>query len=346
MKTTKKVLHELPFAYSILVYESKRGKRVIAATQGRMEPGQTGCISFNALDGSALETVWSTPGGTMTIVSINESEEFFVTHEFYRGFEARKAKVVHVKRNDDGTYTCNNYIDIPFLHRFCVMTVEDEKWIVGATLCDDKDNRDDWSKAGRIYAGRLEYPKPCDFKEIKGGIFKNHGLYHGPHNQKPQVAIFSGIEGAFEVIPPVKKNGDWKVEQLLQFEISEIRVFDFDGDGVDELVTIECFHGDRLNIYKKTDTGYEKVYSYPVAFGHAIWCGKIFGRPSILIGYNQANVALYLLTLKKVSPFSMEVTMLDELEGYQNLDVWDDGKYFRIYTAGASGKIIMYTLEE
>jgi len=226
------------------------------------------------------------------------------------------------------------------------MNVENEKWIVGGTLCDDKDNIDDWSRSGRIYAGKVEYPKPCDFKDIKKGIFKNHGFYHGPHDHKPEVAILTGVQGAFEVIPPAPKGGQWKIEQLLDFEISEIRVFDLDGDGVDELVTIEGFHGDRLNIYKKTDTGYVNVYSYPIAFGHAIWCGKIFNRPSILIGYNKANIALYLLTVKKSFPFSMDVTMLDELEGYNNLDVWDDGKQFRIYTAGNNGKINMYTLEE
>jgi len=42
----------------------------------------------------------------------------------------------------------------------------------------------------------------------------------------------------------------------------------------------------------------------------------------------------------------MDQTIIDELEGPTNIDVWDDGRAFRVYAACDSGRIVMYTLTD
>ncbi|MDR1518872.1 MAG: hypothetical protein LBU23_01845 [Planctomycetota bacterium] len=342
MIITKKVITKLPLCYAIKVYNSSRGKRVMCAAQGK-----AGCISFSARDGSGIESVWGEPGGTMTIVQLGSEEKFLATQRFYTGFQAKDSCVIYVQRDNNGSYIQNMIFKQPYLHRFTVVDIEGDKWIVGSSMCDSKDFKDDWSTPGRVYAGRFSYPEPCGMKEIKGGICRNHGMYCGPLNAQPQVVIVTGTEGAFALTPPKTKGGEWKSEQLLDCEISELLPYDIDGDGTDELVTIEGFHGDRLNVYKNSDGAYKRIYSFPVGWGHALWCGKIFNKRSILIGYNSANSALLLLRPKPVEgAFSMESTMIDELQAYNNVDVWDDGEKFHIYAACRSDNVIMYTLDD
>lgn len=342
MQVKKQVICNFTFPYAVTVYDGVKGKRVLCATESEGKG-----VSFSAVDGSDLEEVWSGPGGTMSIVPVGQ-DEFFVTHEFYKGFRSAKAHVSHVKREKDGVYSVEKYFDLPYLHRFTIIDVCGEQWLVGGTLCDSKEFKDDWSKPGRIYIGQVEFPKPIDLQVLQSGITKNHGMYFGPHNGRPMVVICTGTEGAFEVIPPSERGGEWKVERLLNTEISDIRVFDIDGDGVDELITIEGFHGDRLKVYKRSDSGeYQEVYAFPLAFGHPIWCGRVLGKPRIIIGYKGANAGLFVLTPKTDGEaLSMDVEMIDELEIPSNIDVWDRGNEFDIFAACSSGNVIKYQLSE
>ena len=55
--------------------------------------------------------------------------------------------------------------------------------------------------------------------------------------------------------PPEKENGEWKTEFILEGQIGEIATADLDGDGIEEIMTIEPFHGNRIQIYKKEEDG-------------------------------------------------------------------------------------------
>ena len=341
LKTEKTVICNFIYPYAVSVYDSPRGKRVLCATECEGK-----CVGFSAVDGSDLEEVWAGPGGTMTICPVG-NDSFFVTHEFYKGFRSAKAHVSFVSRRPDGSYSSEKYFDLPYLHRFSLIDVMGEKWLVGGTLCDSKDFKDDWSKPGRIYVGKVDYPEPMQLRIVQSGITKNHGMYCGPFGDHPCSVICTGVEGAFAVIPPEKEGEDWTVEKILDCEISDIRLADLDGDGVQELVTIEGFHGNRMNVYRKTEEGYRQIYSYPIAFGHPIWCGEMLGRPRIIIGYKEANSGLYVLTpCMDGEKMTMEVQMIDELEQFSNIDVWDEGDRFNIFAACSSGNVVKYQLTE
>lgn len=60
----------------------------------------------------------------------------------------------------------------------------------------------------------------------------------------------SGTEGTFCASFPATSASLWEFERVFDHEISELFFIDLDGDGIDELVTIEPFHGDRLAVYR------------------------------------------------------------------------------------------------
>jgi len=340
MRIEKKTIWQMDFPYAVITYNAGGETRLACATE---TTGSGHCFSAQ---GEHLETLWEEPGGTMTICHMG-GDRFLATHRFFKRFQSQDAVVSAVTKQPDGSWRRTEVLKLPYLHRFCVLDGAGEKWLVGGTLCDRKDSFEDWSHAGGIYVGKIpeDIEQPMKAKLIYHGIHKNHGLYCGRHKGR-DVAILTGVEGAFEVLPPEKAEGDWQVNQLLDVEISDIRVFDLDGDGREELITIEGFHGDRLKVYRDTPEGYKKIYEYPIAFGHGLWCGKIFGRPSILIGYKNANGALVLLQPKPGETMSMEATVIDELEQVANLAVYDAGEEFHIYAACSVGNLNMYTLKK
>jgi hypothetical protein len=77
---------------------------------------------------------------------------------------------------------------------------------------------------------------------------------------------------------------------MLDRPISEIALADIDGDGLEELATIEPFHGDRVVLYgREAGTGlldpgvWRERWSAPAAFGHGLWGGHLDGAAVFLL---------------------------------------------------------------
>lgn len=341
MQIKKKLVSHMEFPYAITTYTENGHIRVACGTETT-----GGCICFDAKTGEIVDKLWNGPGGTMTVRQVSEGA-FLATHRFFKRFQAQDAVVSALTRDENGQWKRTEVLKLPYLHRFCILDVAGEKWLLGGTLCDSKASFEDWSQPGGVYVGKIpeDLPGPIEVKCIYHGIRKNHGMYCGMFNGR-NVAIVTGCEGAFEVMPPDEPDGEWVVKRLLDTEISDIRAFDIDGDGRDELITIEGFHGDRLKVYKESETGYDLAYEYPIAFGHGLWCGNMLGRRTILIGYKNANGALVALQPKDGDKLSMDITVIDELEQTANIDVYESDGVFRIYAACSVGDILIYELTE
>ena len=337
----KRLVGQMEFPYAITTYTEGGQMRVACGTETA-----GGCICFDARSGEIVDRLWDGPGGTMTIRQISDGA-FLATHRFFKRFQAQEAVVSALTRGESGAWERTEVLRLPYLHRFCILDVAGENWLLGGTLCGGKASFEDWSQPGGVYVGRVgrDVREPIEARCIYHGIRKNHGMYCGPFNGR-QVAMVSGCEGAFEIVPPERPEGEWQVRQLLNTEISDIRVFDIDGDGKDELITIDSFHGDRLKVYREGAGGYELAYEYPIAFGHGLWCGNMLGRRTILIGYKNANGALVALRPRESGRLSMDVTVIDELEQTANIDVYESDGVFRIYAACSVGDILMYELTE
>lgn len=57
---------------------------------------------------------------------------------------------------------------------------------------------------------------------------------------------------------------------------------------------IEGFHGNLVTVNKWTEGGFQTVWSTPVTFGHALWCGEIAGKRCLITGHRREGMELTL----------------------------------------------------
>lgn len=357
MNIEKRVLADLPMSYAV-GWLKKDGKLYgIAASEGT-----AGCILFDPDNPQDLVNVWENAGGTMGIVQTGDDGTFLAVQNFFKGFRSETACIVQARPELNGKWKVEKLIDLPYVHRFDVIGIKGTQFLVASTLCDAKDYKEDWSRPGRVWLGKLpdDPPKikedPADkslgnteeelfrLTTLIPAITKNHGFCRCSYRGR-QVILISGMEGLFEIPIPDTPDGPWTYHKLLDREISEAAVVDFDGDGVEELVTIEGFHGNQIVINQFQDGTFHPVYTYPVAFGHVVWGGDILGRASILVGYREDNAALLLLQKNSGPGFSMEHIFIDELQGPTNICVRSMEDRFQILcSCGKTQQIVLYEL--
>lgn len=341
MKISKTVAADLPMCYAV-GWIVQNGRLFGAAAS----EGTAGCILFDPEHPEETVTVWDHAGGTMGIVQTQEDGTFLAVQNFFKGFRSAAACIVRAEPEPGGTWQVKKLLDLPYVHRFDVIGIEGTRFLLASTLCDAKDYTEDWSRPGRVWLGKLpeDSAGECCLKTLIPGITKNHGFYRGFHRGRP-VVLISGMEGLFEIHIPDSPDGRWDYEKLLDREVSEAAVVDLDGDGEEELVTIEGFHGNQVVVNRYENGSYRPVYTYPVTFGHVVWGGIILGRPSIIIGYREDNAALILMRKRPGDGFSMEQIVLDEHQGPANISVQNTENSCKILCAcGKTQQIALYEL--
>jgi hypothetical protein len=343
MNINKMIVTEMTFPYAVSIFHCSEGLAAVAASESR------GICKWIKMDTLATETIWDDTGGTMAICQLDKEGNFLAVQEFFKGFNSKTACIALVRKNKNGGWSYERYIDLPFVHRFCIVNVEDRRFILASTLCGDKDFKDDWSKPGKVYLFELNKEltfRPKPLKPLIDAIRKNHGMFKGTHNGVP-VVLVTGAEGVFEISIPATVRENWEYTKLIEGEVSEAILADLDSDGDDELITIEGFHGDKVKIYKKVKELWEVVYSLPISFGHVLWGGKILGKPSLLVGYRSDNAALLLLRKQAGAGFVMDITYIDQDESPLNIDTIENRGVFKILcTGGGKGRVIQYEITE
>ena len=315
LKIKVKETLDIPYVYAAN-YLTVGGRQLgILASEGR----EGKCV---LLDGARRETVWDGPGGTMTICQNAPSGSFYAVQQFFPVFDSKEACIVSAKKEADG-WNVRKVLDAPYVHRFDYVDTADGRYLLIGQLTRGKKERTDWSQPGSLYAVRLDDEDRPQGEPIVmiDTLFKNHGYFRGTLNGQ-EVCLVTGVEGMYKVCIDLSCSPDrWAIECLVDREISDSYVYDFDGDGVDEIVTIEGFHGDNLNIYKQNADGkWEQVWNYGIHFGHALWAGDIFGDAAIIIGYRREDCALKLLR-KKAGVWAFEETVMCTEYGPTNIAV-------------------------
>lgn len=292
MKLNKIKTHVLEKCYAIapLTYQGKQ--HIIVAAEKINK-----CLLFDP-HGNLEDTIWEEPGGTMSMVQVPRSDGVFLaTQKFYSTNDSIEAKIVLVSPGGMNGWEVRTIAKIPFVHRFDILTRNGVDYLIACTFKSAQEHKDDWSTPGQILVCELpgvldEYNEThlLGMKCIKKGLLKNHG-YCRSEDKQGMCALVAAENGIFRVIPPDEKNGEWVVEQLTYEPASDMAVVDFNGDGVDELIAIAPFHGDEIKIYQLSDGVYKKAYQYkyPIAFGHAIWAGELYGKPASIIGCRKGN---------------------------------------------------------
>ncbi len=329
--------------YAVSAFNGAQGIYAMAASELNEK-----CLAFSA-NGELLETPWEDQGGTMNLCQLDGEGSFLAVQEFYKNFHSQTAGIVRAIRAGDGWET-RRIADLPFVHRICVRQVEDDPYVIACTISDDKQNAADWSKPGQVYIGKVpkDFSQPLELSPLIEGIYKNHGLFSGALDGKEAILI-TGQEGVFRIDVPETESRAWTFEKILDREVSDVTVIDIDGDGFDELITIEGFHGDTIAVNKRVDGQWRIVYRYPVKLAHALWSGNVLGEPAVLVGYRGANGALVMLTFGgwRDGDLLMDVSAIDEHEGPTNIAVIPGDKVVRVFCcSGSKNRVMHYRLED
>ena len=280
------------------------------------------CYAYTGEKFTQKEVIWEKAGGTMSIVQIPRRDgEFIAVQRFFPGFQSSESKLVWGKRGP-AAWEVKDLVNLPYVHRFDLFSVENEILLFAAILCGSKKDREDWSDPGKILVGRLP-AKPEEgvtFKEIYSGQTRNHGYCRGRW-QGNDAAFWSSDDGLFAAATPGKKDGQWHITKLIDRPVSDVAICDLDGCGEDELITIEPFHGNQFVVNKKTANGYEIVWRYPneIDFAHTVVGCSLLGKPAVLGGIRRKNGELFVLRHENGRGFF--TTIVEEGVGTSNAAV-------------------------
>ena len=260
------------------------------------EDPNVGCYMYHGDTFEQKEDVWKEAGGCMSIIQIPGKEnEMLAVQEFYLKVSPSLSKIVWGRYVEGKGWTCKDVLSLPYIHRFDIYHEHGVNYFIGATIAESKVDKNDWSKAGKIYVGVLpEDPSQgIDLQILKEGLYRNHGYWHG-YEDGHNVGYFGSDQGILKVSPPREKNASWSYETILEGKIGEIATVDIDQDGIEEIMTIEEFHGNQIKIYKKLDGKYREVYKYDgiIDFAHTLVGTTLAGVPTFLAGVRREDAEL------------------------------------------------------
>ena len=231
------------------------------------------------------------PGGVMSFIPTpGNPGRFFSIMGLFPPFIGAEAGVFMHQKSDE-KWTTAKVMDLPFAHRCELINRDGINYLFAASVSKHKKDPADWSKKGEVYLARLteNFELPLKWELIDNNITRNHGMIRAKVDGVETVCI-SGAEGIFYF---EQKAGDkWEKKPLFDKEVSEFGFVDLDGDGQNELITIEPFHGQSLCVYKKTDGEWELKFSDTLSFGHGLSCGIFKNEPIIVVGNRRGSFAL------------------------------------------------------
>lgn len=345
MKVEKKVISNLTKCYSIAPLHYKGRDHILVAAEKTDR-----CIMFD-LDGNEEETIWSEPGGVMTMVQVPGTDgQFLATHKFYSPNDSKEAKIV-IAEPGEGGWKVRTLVDLPHVHRFDILQRNGKNYLIACALKSGHEFKEDWSMPGKVYAAVLpedlssfDEEHQLELTVIKEDMLKNHGYYRVT-DEGINTGIVSADCGVFQFIPPETEDGQWEIKTLLESAASDAVLLDMDGDGEKELAVLSPFHGDKISIYKKKDGQFLPVYEYerPAEFTHAIFGGLICGKPTVVIGHRKGERNLIAFTWNPDTA-SYESQILDEDCGSANVYKYSVGGVERMVSTNREiDEVALYT---
>ncbi|MGI9135149.1 MAG: hypothetical protein ACR2I0_14590 [Rhodoferax sp.] len=318
MRIEKRALAEMNRCYAAnsIVVDGQR--RILLATEG-----EGPCLAWSGADFADCHTVWDGPGGTMSIVPIpGTNGEFLAVQKFFRMFDWEQAKVVHVRPDGAGGYIVRDLLQLPYIHRFDLLSVGQRLYFIGCTLATTKQSKDDWSDPGKIwvaeYSGGALRPTV-----LKDGLTKNHG-YSRLMRGDAMHALVTCEEGVFEVAPPARPGADWSLTQLMDWPVSDISALDIDADGELEFATIEAFHGSYFRVHKQIGGRWQKIFEHPEVseFYHVVLGTTLAGQPVFVGGCRRGKQQLfYVHAVAGSAALELQAEVIEEGVGPSNVYV-------------------------
>jgi len=344
MKFKKINTYSLEKCYAVNLLYAGGTSHVIAASEKI-----NACLMFD-LEGNYEEKIWDGPGGTMSLVPIENKEGMFLASQlFYSPDNSKNSKIVLGIRSESGNWKIQTIAYMPHIHRFDILHRNGVKYLIACTIKTHSDFEEDWRTPGKIYV--TEFPEnPENYNEnnllqftiIEEHFFKNHGYYRMDENGY-EYAVISAGNGVYKFIPPVDKNAAWGVESLLFEPTSDAALIDLDKDGDLEMIAIAPFHGDFIRVCKLHNGIYKQIFDYKAEFAHAIWAGNIYGKPAVIIGHRRGKRDLLLMTYEN----GVNIQKIDENVGSANvLRYTKDGVEYLVSANREIDEIAFYKIED
>jgi hypothetical protein len=348
MKVEKKVLARLEKCYSIapLKYNGREHFLVAAEKVDR-------CILFDD-DGNEEDTVWTEPGGVMSMVQVpGTNGQFLATQRFYSPNDGADAGIVVVTPQGRGNWQRRTLVQLPFVHRFDILERNGRRYLIACTIKSASEYKDDWRSPGKIYAAdlpgdlsRFDTDSQLSLSVIKDGMLKNHGYYRCTGHNGTEYAVISSNEGIYTVVPPEQPGAAWTITQLSDIPSSDALLLDLDGDGKEELAVLSPFHGDTFLVLKESGGTYVPVYTCPekMEFLHAVYGGQLCGKPRVVVGYRKGRRNLVAFSYDAATR-SYAAEILDTDCGPANVFHYIHNGRDRIVSANReTDEIAMYTI--
>lgn len=317
MNFEKKILCEMDHCYAVTAFPVAGRLQYLFAAEN-----DNSCYTYDA---ETLErhTVWEHPGGTMTMIPLpGTAGEFLAVQGFGGGFMSQDTTIVWARPTGSG-WEVKTILKHPFIHRFDILSRAGVHYLLACTLATTKANTDDWSDPGKLWVGILprDLNQPIQLEVIQEGLLKNHGYFRVNWNGC-MAGMSASAAGVLVSTPPRSPGGRWLVEKIIDRPVSEIAVVDIDGDGEEEIATIEEFHGNAFVINKKIGGQWTEVYRYPgdFAFGHVVWGGLLRGTPALIGGARSGAQELFVVTWNRQRG-QFDTTIIDEGGGPSNVAV-------------------------
>ena len=303
----KKKILDIEAVYTANAFQNNTGFFIGAGSETREE------VYLYDLATGETSPILRQPGGMMGFIPVPGKPDLFISiMGFFPDFNGHEAGIfLHTRM--DTNWESGMAFPLPFAHRCDTISAGGKDYLVAATVSKHKADPGDWSQAGEIHVIDLEH---CEYKKwkstiIDNQIIRNHGMCRATFNGEEVICV-SGEQGIFYI---EKEGENWRVDQLFFREVSEMCFFDLDGDGRDELVTIEPFHGNSLNIYKKDGANWEHRYSAELSFGHGLSAGIFQSKPLIIAGNRSGSLALESFLVQDLVMGKVERKVIEEGTG-------------------------------
>lgn len=280
----KKVILNIESVYTATAFQIGAETFVAAGSETKPE------VYLYNLNTGTSSFVDGCPGGVMSFVPVPGNPDLFYSimglFPPFLGLEAG----VFMHNRASGKWVTTKAMELPFAHRCDILHRDGKNYLFAVSCSKFKENPTDWTQNGEIYVIRLdEKGMPQTPELVDNSILRNHGMLKTTVNGVETLCV-SGAEGIFYLD---QQAGDtWSLKPLFDKEVSEFCFIDLDGDGQDELVTIEPFHGENLNVYKLNGSNWEQKFNASLSFGHGLSCGMFKNEPVIMVGNRRGSFTL------------------------------------------------------
>ncbi len=300
MQFSKQVLLEIEKSYSVNLCPVSSGTGILIGSEIE---GPNYLLEGADFDATPLN---EGPGGTMIMLPVPELAGHYVSvMGMFPPFIGQTGGVYyHTPVSSGNSWETRKVFTLPFAHRIEILPTAHGPYLIAASVAKDKDGIEDWDHPGQVFAAPLTPDiQESDFELIIDAITRNHGMITAKLYGEDTVCV-SGKEGIFSIALDSEKS--WRIEEVYDQEVSEMIFYDLDGDGIDELTTIEPFHGNRLRIYRQVEGSWQQIFEDELAFGHGLWVGEFNGVPTVFVGnrLESKDLVAYRLVDKATDSFA------------------------------------------